>query len=63
MTTYRTFKRSCRNWSEFASATKHYQEDGLTLEEAREQCCNFNDNRTPQEIENGTKLEFEREDE
>ena len=58
---YRTFKRSCRNWSEFAAAEKVEVETGLTFVEAREQCAEFNENRTAAEVEAGTKLEFEEE--
>lgn len=53
-----TFKRSCRNWEEFASAEKIIQETGLTYQEAKEACRQFNDNLTEKEIEVGTKLEF-----
>ena len=58
---YRTFKRSCNNWAEFASAEKIEIETGLTYAEARERCKEFNDNRTEAEKEAGTKLEFEEE--
>jgi hypothetical protein len=61
METYRTFLRSCRNWQEFANTPKIEQDTGLTLQEAREACKDFNDNRTESERENGTKLEFEAE--
>lgn len=57
-TTYYTFKRSCRNWQEFASAEKETMETGLTYEEAREACSQFNDNLTEAEQDAGTKLEF-----
>lgn len=55
---YRTFKRSCRNWQEFASARKITEETGLTYEQARERCEAFNANRTTAQIRKGTKLEF-----
>lgn len=55
---YRTFKRSCRNWNEFASARKITEETGLTYEQARERCEAFNSNRTSAQIRKGTKLEF-----
>jgi len=58
MTTYRTFKRSCRNWQEFASARKLTQETGLTLEQAKQRCEDFNNNRTSAQVRKGTKLEF-----
>ena len=60
--TYRTFKRSARNWEEFASARKITDETGLTYEEARERCQEYNENRTAEQERKGTKLEFERED-
>lgn len=58
---YRTFKRSCTNWEQFSSADKITDETGLTYSEARERCQDFNDNRSAEEIESGTKLEFEEE--
>jgi hypothetical protein len=58
MTTYKTFKRSCRNWQEFARARKITESTGLTYEQARQQCEYFNNNRTPAQIRKGTKLEF-----
>jgi len=61
METYRTFLRTCCNWQEFANAPKIEQASGLTLQEAREACKGYNDNRTEEERDNGTKLEFEAE--
>lgn len=58
MATYRTFKRSVTNWREFSSARKITYDTGLTLDEARRQCDEFNNNRTPAQIRKGTKLEF-----
>lgn len=58
---YRTFKRSCTNWKEFANAPKITVDTGLTMEEARAQCQEFNENRTERQIEKGTKMEFEKE--
>jgi len=58
MPTYYTFKRSCRNWREFASAEKETVETGLSYTEAREACQQFNANLTEAEQEAGTKLEF-----
>lgn len=55
---YRTFKRSARNWQEFARARKITEERGLTYEQARERCREFNANLTPAQVRNGTKLEF-----
>jgi hypothetical protein len=58
---YRTFLRSCTNWTEFANSPKVTQESGLMLAEARERCKEFNDNLTDEEKEKGTKLEFDKE--
>lgn len=58
---YRTFKRSCRNFREFASARKITDDRGLTYEEARRRCQEFNANLTADQRRKGTKLEFERE--
>jgi hypothetical protein len=55
---YKTFKRSCRNWQEFSSARKITDETGLTYDEAKRRCEQFNANRTPAQIRRGTKLEF-----
>lgn len=60
--TYTVFKRSARNFEEFAQAEKEVIETGLTIQEAKEVCQDFNQNRTEAEIEKGTKLEFESED-
>ncbi len=59
--TYRTFLRSARNWKEFAEAEKIEQETGLTVDEARAACQEYNENRSEDEVEAGTKLEFEEE--
>lgn len=56
--TYKTFKRSCRNWQEFATARKVTVDTGLTYAEAKRQCKEFNDNRTPSQIRRGTAMEF-----
>ena len=61
METYRTFKRSCRNWQEFTTARKIHHIGNLTYAEAQEVCKQYNDNRTARQIAKGTKLEFERE--
>jgi hypothetical protein len=58
MTYYKTFKRSCTNWKTFASARKITEETGLTYEQARQRCEDFNNNRTSAQIRKGTKLEF-----
>jgi hypothetical protein len=59
MVYYRTFKRSCTDWESFARARKMTESTGLTLEEAREECDKFNDNRTKAQVRAGTKMEFE----
>ena len=56
--TYKTFKRSCKNWEQFATARKITEETGLTYEQAQERCTEFNQNRTAAQIRRGTKLEF-----
>lgn len=60
--TYRTFKRSAKNWKEFFHARKITVDRGLTAEEALKQCEQFNLNRTSAQRNKGTKLEFEREE-
>lgn len=56
---YRTFRRSATSFEEFAKAEKIIESVGLTLDEARQECEEFNNNRTPEEIRKGTKLEYE----
>ena len=58
MTYYKTFKRSCRNWSEFGRARKITDERGLTYEQARQRCESFNSNLTAAQKRKGTKLEL-----
>ena len=58
MTYYKTFKRSCTNWREFGSARKITEETGLTYDQARQRCEDFNSNLTRAQIRKGTKLEF-----
>ena len=55
---YCTFKRSARNFEEFAHARKYYVDRDLTYTEAQRRCAEFNANRTPAQIAAGTKLEF-----
>ena len=52
---YTVFTRSAR---EFAKARKITVRKGLTIEEARRMCANFNDNRTTAQVRRGTKMEF-----
>lgn len=58
MSTYKTFTRSATNYEEFSSAKKHVVDTGLTQDEARRACKNFNDNRSEAEKEKGTKMEY-----
>ena len=58
MTTYKTFKRSCKNWQTFASARKITESKGLTYAQAKAQCAEYNDHRTAAQIRKGTKMEF-----
>lgn len=58
MTYYKTFKRSCTNWRLFARARKITQSTGLSYDQAKQECEDFNNNRTPAQIRRGTKLEF-----
>lgn len=55
---YVVFSRACRNWEEFARATKRVICKGLTRSKAREICAEYNDNRTPSQKSRGTKYEF-----
>jgi hypothetical protein len=61
MATYKTFKRSATGWESFSSARKITVDRGLTYDEARRSCENFNKNRTAAQIRKGTKLEFTQE--
>lgn len=58
MSYYKTFKRSATNFKSFGSARKITQSTGLTYEQAKQECANYNDNRTPTQIRKGTMLEF-----
>ena len=55
---YKVFRRSARNFEQFASARKYIIRKGLTIEEARSMCKRLNDERTQAEITRGTKYEF-----
>lgn len=61
MDTYRTFIRSCNNFEQFARARKITQERGLSLEQARERCRQYNDNLNSRQRAKGTRMEFTRE--
>lgn len=56
--TYYTFRRAARNWDEFASSSKTVVRRGLSYEEARATCQEYNRSRTPQQVARGVKLEF-----
>ena len=55
---YKVFRRSATNWESFAEARKTIIRRNLTLQEARQMCANYNDNRNPALIKAGTKYEF-----
>lgn len=58
---YRTFKRTCTNFEEFAKARKIHHRGNLTYEQAQEICRVYNGGRSPSQIKRGVKMEFERE--
>lgn len=55
---YYVFKRSCKSFEEMVSARKITLRTGLTYDEARQFCKEWNDNRTEAHKRNGTKAEF-----
>lgn len=57
-TTYKTFLRSCTNWKKFFSARKITQDTGLSYEDARRRCEEYNAARNSRQIAKGTKMEF-----
>lgn len=61
METYRVFSRSATNWEEFAHARKTTIKRHLSYQEARDLCCEFNDNRNARQKKRGMKYEFEQE--
>lgn len=61
MTKYRVFKRRAGNWEEFLTACKIIIRRGLTYDEARRMCAEYNDNQNQTQIRIGTKMEFEAE--
>lgn len=61
MTKYHVFKRRARNWEEFSTVRKITIRRGLTYDEARRMCAEYNDNQNQTQIRNGTKMEFEAE--
>lgn len=56
--TYLVFRRTCRNWEQFAHARKFVQARGLTYEQARQMCEDYNNSRNSTQIRKGTKFEF-----
>lgn len=55
---YTVFKRSATSWEQFGAARKYKIESGLTYTEAQRICREFNADRTPAQVRNGTKYEF-----
>jgi len=55
---YIVFRRSARNWEEFVNARRFVIRKGLTEEQARAMCREFNDNRSLEAQRRGTKYEF-----
>lgn len=55
---YLVFKRSARNWREFAQARKYRIAVVDSAEKALRLCDEYNDNRTQSQIRRGTKYEF-----
>ncbi len=58
MTTFKTFKRSATSFEEMVKAKKIHDKSGLTYEEARQRCQEFNSERSELQKRNGTKMEF-----
>ena len=61
MATYYTFLRSAKNFEDFARNPRITIDTDLTREQAYNDCQEYNKNRTQDEIDNGTKLEFDEE--
>jgi hypothetical protein len=62
MYTYKTFVRTATDFASMARAKKRTKDTGLSLDEARRACANYNATRTPSQVASGTKMEFTRED-
>jgi hypothetical protein len=60
--TWRVFLRSATNFQEFATNPKKHITSGISRSAALSICRAFNEHRGPEEIEKGTKMEFEMED-
>lgn len=56
---FRVFKRSARNFEEFAKAKKHTVQRWLSYDEAQQVCREHNAALTPAQVRRGTKYEFE----
>ncbi len=55
---YIVFRRSCTDWKSFAKARRTKIRANVTIQEAMKLCDEFNENRSPSQIRNGTKYEF-----
>jgi hypothetical protein len=62
MDTYRTFLRAAKTFEEFANAECEIVDTGLTRENARAACLEFNTTRSNDQVQRGLKLEFTKED-
>ncbi len=60
MNHYTVFSRSCTDWKSFASAKKKTVYTGLTEDEARAVCQEYNKNRTQAQMRKGIKYEYTR---
>jgi hypothetical protein len=58
MTYYKTFIRSCTNWEQLAKSRKITQETGLTADQARQRCDDYNKVRNARQKRKGTMMEF-----
>lgn len=58
MRRYKTFLRSATSFKEFARARKTTVYTGLSYDEARELCREYNENRNARQVREGTKMEF-----
>lgn len=59
MITYRVFRRSCRNWTEFARARKTTVQRRLVYSQASRMCHEYNIGRTRRQIDKGTMYEMD----
>ena len=57
-TFYKTFKRSCTDWKTFAKGRKITVGTHLSLDDALQQCKEFNTHRNARQILKGTMMEF-----